>query len=194
MSGVRSRSARWARLATAGLAFGTAALIVAAYRPRFEATGAALASAELQLRSDEITLARLPEMTQRRTELATRYAAAFGGNPQAAFVRELGRTLDRHRVRLTSSVATEEPDVASGGYRSAFPASKLSLELRGRYRDLIAVIAGLSHGGELVRVEAPSFHRDASELAADVPLTLYEPARATPPPVASSTPAAAEGP
>jgi hypothetical protein len=173
---------RIVRLASFVCALGAALLVSIAYRPQFESARAALSGAELQLRSGEIAAAQTAELQRRRRDLAARYSAAFGGHVQARFLRELARTLKRHRAALTASAAAPAAAAAGGGnaYRSAFAATRLSLELRGTYRDLVTVIGELSYGTELVRVEAPSFHLAGNLLGAVVPVNVYDPARSAP--------------
>jgi hypothetical protein len=180
--------ARLLRIATLACAAGAAMLVHGAFAPRFDALRGELADAQRQLRSDEVNAQELTRLARREPELAARYAAPFSGNAQAGFLTELARTLRYHRVTLasTSASAGAQPGDRSETFQSAFPASHLGLELDGSYRDIVGAIAELSEGPELVRVEAPSFHRTGARLGAVVPVTIYDPSRpASPAPVQS---------
>jgi len=188
---------RLIRLVTVACAFLAAALVHAAYQPRFEALRGELADASQQLRSDEVTAAELSRLATRRPELAARYATAFNGHAQAVFLRELARTLNRRHLALasTSAAAGTSPDGQTDTFRSAFAATRLSLEFDGAYRDIVGALVDLSNGSELVRVEAPSFHRADGHVSADVPVTIYDPSRpASPGPIAASPPSLSASP
>jgi hypothetical protein len=175
----RRELVRLVKILTIAGAIVAAALVHAAFRPRFEALQGELADAGRQLRSDEVTAAELSRLTRRKPELAARYATAFNGHAQAVFLRELARTLNRRHLALTSTSAAPglPPDGTSNAFRSAFAATRLSLELHGAYRDIVDALVDLSNGSELVRVEVPSFHRADGQVSADVPVTLYDPSR-----------------
>ncbi len=157
--------------------------------PRLEALRGELADAEQQLRSDEVTAAELARLTRREPELSARYATAFNGHAQTVFLRELARTLDRRHLALmsTSAAPAGQPDESTDRIRSAFATTRLSLELHGAYRDIVGALADLSNGSELVRVEAPSFHRAGGQVSADVPVTIYDPSRPASPAPRSAT-------
>jgi hypothetical protein len=172
--GTRSDAGRLLRIATFACAAGAAVLVHLAFGPRSDALRGELADAQRQLHSDAVSAAELARLTQREPELAARYAAAFGGNAQAIFLGELARALRRHHVALASTSASTETDA---GFRSAFTAAHVSLEIDGSYRDIVGTLADLSDGSQLVRVGAPSLHRAGSLLGAVVPVTIYDASR-----------------
>jgi len=199
----RRELVRLVKIVTVACAFVTAALVHAAYQPRFEALRSELAEAGRQLRSDEVTAAELARLTRRKPELAARYATAFNGHAQADFLRELARTLSRRHLALASTSAAPgpPPDGPSDTFHSAFAATRLSLEIHGAYRDIVGALVDLSNGSELVRVESPSLHRSDGHVSADVPVTVYDPSRpaspaplsASPAPLSASPPPLSEG-
>ncbi len=172
-----TRGPRAMRTATLACTLAACAAVLLAYRGPLDDARDAVANERLQLRSDATTFAELARLRRDRPLLAARYATSFSGNAQARFIRELAWELRRRRVVLASSSATADQTAlpGPGAYHSAFGASRLNLELRGTYRNIIAAIAGLSAGSELVRVEPASIHRAGTELSALVPVTVYDP-------------------
>lgn len=168
---------RLIRLTTIACALAACALVATGFRPRFDELRNVVTERERQLRADEVSFAELARLHRQRPELAARYAAAFRANAPAVFLRELAWILRRHGVTLTSTTVAPEPSrkVSAEGYRSAFVASQLNIELYGNYRSIVAAIGDLSSGTELVRVGSPSLHRAGALLEAIVPLSVYEP-------------------
>jgi hypothetical protein len=74
-----------------------------------------------------------------------------------------------------SSAASNSSNNSNVLNRKLLEATHATLELRGRYVDLLAAVADLSTGAEMVGVDAPALHRDGDAIVASVPVTLYEP-------------------
>ncbi len=165
---------RLIRIATFLLAILVGSVVFVSYEPHVEGLQLRLADAETTLRSDEIAFAEAPHVRAERDALARRYRSLFAEHPQAVFLRELGKLVRKHGVRIVSTVvAGEARDTAHND--GIFAATHVDLELNGRYAPLLATVDELSQGLEIVRVDAPTLKRDGDgpNLQANVPVTIF---------------------
>lgn len=171
--------ARAIRIATFLGAALAGAIVYFAYEPQAAAAQQRIDDAQARLRSDEVAFSEVPHLRLERAELERRYSQLFGQNAEAVFLRELAATVRRHNVKLvTTSVSQDNSDAPPAVARPAsFSVSRVNLELRGSYRDLLAAIGDLSLGSAIIAVEPPSMRRDGDTIAATVRAVIYEPPR-----------------
>jgi Tfp pilus assembly protein PilO len=171
---------RLIRIGALALSVLAVALVYLAYTPTIETLHARIDDGQNELRSDEIALSQVPSLRAERTQLGERYASLFAQNPEAVFVRELATTVHRHHVALlATSVAQDSAPLASDGPTLPFIRTRVSIEIRGTYRALLATISDLSTGSEIVEVLESSLRRDGPVVIASIPAIIYEPQRAT---------------
>ncbi len=171
---------RLVRIGAIALTVLAVALVYFAYTPTIDALHARIDDGQNELRSDEIALSQVPSLRAERAQLGERYASLFAQNPEAVFVRELATTVHRHRVALlATSVSQDSASNPNDGPTLPFVRTRVSIEMRGTYRALLATISDLSTGSEIVEVLEPSLHRDGALVIASVPAIIYEPQRAT---------------
>ena len=92
-------------------------------------------------------------------------------------MRELSATARADNLVLLSTSVTRDSEAATNPLASALLApTRVTVELRGPYRNVLAAIGSLSLGSEIVDVAAPSLRRDGDAVIASVPVTIYEPA------------------
>jgi hypothetical protein len=150
--------------------------IYCAYQPQIDALALRLQDDESELRSGDIAFSELPRLRVEQAVLARRYRGAFERAGEATFLRHLASTVRGHNVTLVStSVAQDTTAGSNGSNRTLFEATHATLELRGRYVDLLAAVADLSAGAEMVGVDTPALRRDGDAIVASVPVTLSEP-------------------
>ncbi len=165
------------RIATFLCAALAGAFVYFAYEPQAAAAQQRVDDAQARLRSDEVAFSEMPHLRLERAELEHRYAQLFEQNAEAVFLRELASTVRRHGVMLATTSVSQDLDAPPTVAKPAlFSANRVSLELRGTYRDLLGAIGDLSLGSEIVAVEPPSMRRDGSTIAATVRAVIYEPA------------------
>ena len=171
---------RLIRIGAIALTVLAVALVYFTYTPTIDALHARIDDGQNELRSDEIALSQVPTLRAERSQLGERYASLFAQNPEAVFVRELATTVHRHRVTLlATSVAQDSASTPSDAPALPFVRTRVSIDMRGTYRALLATISDLSTGSEIVEVLEPSLHRDGAAVIASVPAIIYEPQRAT---------------
>lgn len=182
MKGAASIDApRTIRIATLLAALAAGVLVYLAYAPRIAAAERRLDDDVAQLASDEIAIGETAAMRASRDVLARRYAALFAKSPQAVFVRDLGKTALRSGVTIVGTTATHDPEAdAARAPGSVLRGTTMTVELAGSYRGVLAAIADLSLGSEVVRVDAPTLRRRDGGVDATIPITLFEPAGGTP--------------
>lgn len=176
-SAARINIPRLIRIATFIFAIAAAAGVFLTYQPQIEAVQQRIDDNNNELRSDEVAFHEAAALRGERAKLATRYASLFAQDPQAVFVRELATTVHRNGVTLVSTTVTPDDASEVRGAATLFSKTRLSLELHGSYRRLLAAIADLSMGLEIVEVRAPSLARDSGSVVAKVPVVIYEPLR-----------------
>lgn len=176
MSSTRTDAPRLIRIAALACTVVAVVSIWLAYAPQIDAIQTRIDDGRSELRSDETAFSQANVLRAERARLADRYATLLAQNPEAVFVRELATTVKRHRVALlgtnvTQDAATNDAD----GANVPFSRTRVSIEMRGTYRGLLATIADLSTGSEIVEVREPNLHRDGDAIAATVPVIIYEP-------------------
>ncbi len=171
---------RLIRIAAIALTVLAVALVYVSYAPQIDALQARIDDGRSELRSDAETFAQATALRGERARLAERYSSLFAANPEAVFVRELATTVHRHHVKLVDTNVTQDPESSDPSATSLpFSRAHVSIGLRGTYRTLLATIADLSSGSEIVEVREPNLRRDGDAIVATVPLTIYEPQHAT---------------
>ncbi|GAC1442288.1 MAG: hypothetical protein NVS2B3_08290 [Vulcanimicrobiaceae bacterium] len=169
---------RLIRIAALGCTAIAVALVYVWYAPQIDALQARIDDGRSELRSDETTFDQAPALRAQRSRLAARYATLLAQNPEAVFVRELATTVRRHHVTLVSTNVTQETALPEPQAASIpFSRARVEIELRGTYRALLGTVADLSTGSEIVEVREPNLRREGDQLAATVPVTVYEPLR-----------------
>ncbi len=158
-----------------------ASLVYFAFDPQVEALRMRLDDEQATLRSEEVAFAEIPHVRFERDQLARRYDGLLAENPEAVFLSDLDAVTRRHDLHLTATTINHDPATAGQASdprveHSLFIQTQVRLELRGTYRHLLAAIGDLSLGSEIVRVDAPSLQRSDGELAASIPVTIFEPA------------------
>jgi len=176
MSARPSDGPRMLRTATLIFSLLAGAVVYFAYQPQIDVLASRLQDDESELRSGDIAFSELPRLRRERAALARRYDGAFAHAAEATFLRDLASTVRRHDVTLVSTSVVQDTTAGpNGSNKTLLEATHATLELRGRYVDLLAAVADLSAGADMVGVEAPALHRDGSSIVASVPVTLYEP-------------------
>jgi len=173
---------RLIRIVTLLVAVAAAAAVYLTYQPQIEALQQRIDDNNNELRSDDVVFSGAAALRGERAQLAARYAALLAQDAQAVFVRELATIVARNGVRLVSTNVTPDDATEARGAGTPFTKTRVSLELRGPYRRLLATIADLSLGSEIVEVRAPSLAREGPGVLAKVPVTIYEPLHLTAPP------------
>ncbi len=173
---------RLIRIAALACTLAAGVLVYAAYAPVVETLQARIDDGRNELRSDDLAINAATALRGERARLARRYASLLAQNSQAVFVRELATTVHRHRVALVATNVSQETSTATDTTSIPFSRTHMTIDLRGTYRTLLATIADLSTGSEIVEVREPSMHREGTEIAATVPVIIYEPLRAAAPP------------
>ncbi len=186
---------RLIRIATLLFTLLAGSLVYLAYEPRIGVLDARLDDAEAELRSDDIAFSETPRLRAERATLASRFDERFTRSGDAAFLRDLAADVRRHGVDVLSTTVTPDdsgttiapakpsralaydgPGMSGNDDRRArFRRTHVSLELHGTYAHLLAAIADLSGGADIVNVDAPALRRDDDALTASVPVTLVEP-------------------
>lgn len=168
---------RLIRIATLLFTLLGGSIVYFTFAPTIDALQQRIDDAQATLRSDEVAFSEVPHVRIERDALARRYAALFGQNPEAVFLRELSSTVRRNGVSLLSTTVTRD----TSGPKPASPVTSLlaptllQIELRGSYSHVLAAIAEVSLGSEIVNVRAPSLRRDGDAVIASIPVTIYEP-------------------
>ena len=169
---------RLIRIATFLFAVLAGTLVYLTFTPQIDAVQARLADAQATLASDRIAANEIPRTRLVRDGLAARYAPLFAQNAEAVFVRELTRVVARHGVTLVSTSVAQDTEAAHDDPQARlFDRTHVTVAMRGGYAGLLAAVGDLSTGSEIVNVEAPSLERDGARVTANVPVTIFEPAR-----------------
>lgn len=168
---------RLIRVATLLLALVAGTLVYFAFAPIASDLQRRIDDAQATLRSDEVAFAEIARVRAERDELAHRYSTLFSQNPEAVFLRELSAAVRAHGVTLVSTAVTRDANVSKAAVATTalLVPTRMQIELRGSYPRVLATIGDLSLGSEIVFVEAPSIRRDANDVVASIPLTVYEP-------------------
>ncbi len=175
MTAARIDVPRLIRIVTLLLTVLALVLVYFSYAPQIDALHARIDDGQKELRSDEIAFGQATVLRGQRAQLARRYASLFAQTPQAVFVRELATTVHRHHVMLLATNVSQDAGPTEAGPDLPFTRTRVSIEMRGTYRALLAAIADLSNGSEIVEVREASLHRDGTAIAANVPVVIYEP-------------------
>ncbi len=166
---------RLLRILSAGAAVLAGAVVYASYEPQIDALRARVDDARSEVRSGDTIIADVERLRAERGAFERRYARLLAQNPQAVFLRELAATVRRHGVDLTGSSLghprVDPHDDALGTFKRV----PLTLQIRGSYRSLLATIADISSGSEIVSVDTPSLQRDGDAVIATVPVAIFEP-------------------
>jgi hypothetical protein len=169
------------RVLTLAVALATVSSVVLSFEPRIAAVQLSLSDTEQLLHNDEIAFASTPLLRSERNALREQVGNLLIGQPEDAFVQDLGRIARRRRIRIVSTSFQRAPGVrrteTTRPARSRMDEEHGSLVLEGSYANLLEAIADLSRGNALVSVAEPSLRRSASSLISVVPLTLFEPPR-----------------
>lgn len=168
---------RLLRIATFLFAVAAATGVHLTYQPRIDVLQQRIDDNNNELRSDDIAFAEATTLRGQRTQLANRYASIFAQNAQAVFVRELATTVHRNGVTLIATTVSQEGGNDAHVPGTLFAKTHVSMSLRGSYRRLLAAIADLSMGSEIVEVQPPNLARDGASVIATVPINIYEPLR-----------------
>lgn len=168
---------RLIRIATLLLAVFAGGLVFLTYAPQVDALQQRLQDDASTLRSDETVFHTLPQLRADRAQLGRQYATLFAQNPEAVFLHDLSAATRRHGVALVSTTVSHEDNTSDATPRSSlFAQTHVDVEMRGTYAHLLAAVGDLSVGSEIVRVDAPTMRRESDEVAATVPVTVFEPA------------------
>jgi hypothetical protein len=175
---------RLIRIATLLFAILAGSLVYFAYEPSVDGAQTKLEDGQAQLRSEDVAFAEIPRLRAERGALSRRYDPIFALNAQASFLRELAQTVRRHHVTLVSTSVEADASPANEA-ATALPAllrqTHVSLELRGTYPHLLATVAEVSRGPNIVGAGEPALRRADGAIVATVPVTIYEPAQGTAP-------------
>jgi len=153
------------------------ALVYFTFEPDIDGLSLRLADTDSELRSDDVAFSEITRLKAERVELFDRYAQLFTQNPQAIFLRELTANVRRHAVTLVSTSVADDRSIPRDRniQLPAFRETHLTVEIEGRYRDLLAAIADMSASSQLVEVGEANMNRDGKLVIASVPIVLFEP-------------------
>lgn len=180
MTAPRIDVGRLIRIVTLLLSVAAVASVYAAYAPRIDALLARIDDGREELRSDEVARREATRLRAERVDLARTYAPLLSQNAEAVFVRELATMVRRRGVTLVSTNAASDSGSHEGEPAGAsFSRVRLTVDLRGSYRALLATVAELSTGSEIAEVGEPNLRRDGDAIAATIPVVVYEPRRTT---------------
>ncbi len=166
---------RLIRIATLLFALLAGTLVYLAFYPVVDGLEQRVDDAQATLRSDDVAAYEIPRVQLERDDLARRYEHLFAANPEAVFLRELSRSARSRHVTVLSTSVTHDTSGSSPGPSALLAPVRVTIELRGTYRDLLAAVGDLSLGSEIVDVDAPSLRRDDDAVIASIPVTIYEP-------------------
>jgi Tfp pilus assembly protein PilO len=166
---------RIVRIVSVGLAILAGASVYVSYEPQVESLRTRVDEARADVRSGDIVLADRERLRTERAAFERRYARLFAQNPQAVFLRELSATAGRHGIDVVGSASGHARLDSRDETVGTFKRVALTLQLRGSYRNLLAAIAEISQGNEIVAVEVPSLQRDGDSIVASVPVAIFEP-------------------
>jgi hypothetical protein len=172
--------ARLIRVGTLLFAILAGSLVYATYEPTANTIQARLDAAQFTLRSEDLVFAETPRVRAELTTLARRFDPILGRRAQAVFLRELASTVKRRELVL---VSTTEPENGSSvttrrpSFSVPFHQARVTVELRGTYRHLLAAFGDLTQGSGVVSIGVLTLRRGEGAIVATIPVTIYEPIR-----------------
>jgi hypothetical protein len=163
------------RVSAIACAIGAAALVYFSSEPKLSALSDHLAETSAVLRSDDIVLSNVARVRAQHDLLQHRLSRILRRDVEATFIRDLDSDARRHAADVVSTTAQHDgvegtTDDADTGLRHF----DFTIELRGGYRSLLATIANLSSGNQMVEVRSISLRRSDRSLIARVPIVLFE--------------------
>jgi hypothetical protein len=166
---------RMIRASAAALAIACASLVYFSNEPKVSALSSRLAETSTVLRSDDIIFSTIGRLRAQRDFFRRRYARMLRRDVEGSFLRDLDANVRRHKTDVISTTAQRDTaEGFAGTTDTGLRHIDLTLELRGRYRNLLSTIANLSTGNQIVDVLSVSLRRTDSGLIARVPIRLFE--------------------
>ena len=169
---------RLIRISAALACVSVAALVDVDFQPRISAAQQRLDFDRQTLRSNEEAFAAEPRVAREDAAMTAKYGRLLRENPQAAFLRSLVRIASKDHIRILAATAADADETSwtsAAPSPDSFAPLRYSVEMAGSYRALLAAVADMSRGPELVRVKTPSLARYESMLTATVPIELLLP-------------------
>jgi Tfp pilus assembly protein PilO len=166
---------RMIRASAVACAIACASVVYFSNEPKVSALSTRLDETSTVLRSDDIILSTVGRLRAQRDFLRRRYARMLRRDVEGTFLQDLDANVRRHKTDVISTTAQRDmAEGPAGNTDTGLRKIDLTLELRGRYRNLLSTIADLSAGNQIVDVRAVSLRRTDSRLIARVPISLFE--------------------
>ena len=121
------------------------------------------------LASDRVAFSEQAHLQAKRTLLRDRLRAMLRDDAEAQLIRELGRIAHRRHVWIEEAATLAR---AQTHLLAESTGERLTLRLRGTYRDLLLSLDDLSLGPAVVDVDTPTISKQGGQLEASIPVTL----------------------